>query len=87
MTSGPSLVLALQRENAVKFLLDLLGPNDPQVARRQSQQLWTAVFGVDPIMNGLFGEELCLLRLVYGWFTQASASTQSQRRYSSHLNQ
>ena len=60
MTSGPSLILALQRENAVKCLLDLLGPNDPQIARKQSQQLWTAVFGVDPIMNGLFSEELCL---------------------------
>ena len=55
MTSDPSLVLAIQRENAVKYLLDLIGPEDPQVARRQSQQLWRAVFGVDPVMNGLHG--------------------------------
>ena len=55
LTSEQSLVLAVQRENAVKHLLDLIGPNDPRVARRQSQQLWRAVFGVDPVMNGLHG--------------------------------
>ena len=54
LRSGPSLCLALQRENAVKKLLDLVGPEDPQSARRNSQFYWRGVFGVDPVCNGLY---------------------------------
>ncbi|KAL3885198.1 hypothetical protein ACJMK2_025289 [Sinanodonta woodiana] len=57
MTSGPCMCLCLQRENAVKCLLDLLGPLDPQSARRQSQFYWRGVFGVDSVMNGFHGSE------------------------------
>ncbi|XP_060073808.1 dynein axonemal assembly factor 8-like [Ylistrum balloti] len=53
LTSGPCVYLTLERENAVKYLLDLLGPMDPQGARRQSQFYWRGVFGVDPVLNAL----------------------------------
>jgi nucleoside diphosphate kinase len=56
LTSGPSVVLTLQRENAIKKLVDLLGPNDPQQARRQSQFLLRGAFGIDPVSNALHGE-------------------------------
>lgn len=53
LTSGPCVYLTLERENAVKYLLDLLGPMDPQGARRLSQFYWRGVFGVDPVLNAL----------------------------------
>ncbi|MBN3320104.1 NDK7 kinase, partial [Atractosteus spatula] len=55
LTSGPSLALGLQRENAVKRLLDLLGPEDPRVARAQDQFLWRAHYGTDLVHNGVYG--------------------------------
>lgn len=54
LTSAPIVCLALQRENAVKKLLDLIGPEDPQSARRNSQFYWRGVFGADPVCNGLY---------------------------------
>ena len=56
LTAAPSLVLCLQRENAVKKLCDLIGPSDPKEARRFSSGLWRGTFGSDPISNGLHGE-------------------------------
>ena len=51
------MCLCVQRENAVKRLLDLLGPEDPQSARRQSQFYWRGVFGgVDTVTNGIYGK-------------------------------
>ncbi|XP_022110175.1 uncharacterized protein LOC110989830 [Acanthaster planci] len=57
LMSGPVLLLCLQRENAVRKLLDLLGPANPQDARRQSQFLWRGMYGADPINNGIHGSE------------------------------
>ena len=57
LTGGASLLLALQRENAVKHLSGLLGPDDPKQARKASSFYWRAVFGSDPIANGLHGSE------------------------------
>ncbi|GFN85584.1 nucleoside diphosphate kinase [Plakobranchus ocellatus] len=54
MTSGPCLVLALQQAGAVKRLLDLLGPEEPQSARRLSQFLWRGEFGRDIFNNGMY---------------------------------
>ena len=54
LTSGESTVVCLQRENAVKKLLDVLGPTDPRQARRESTFLWRATFGTDPINNALY---------------------------------
>ncbi|XP_071094592.1 dynein axonemal assembly factor 8-like [Haliotis cracherodii] len=55
LTSKPSICLCLQRENAVKRLVDILGPEDPQSARRRSQFLWRGTFGRDIVANGLYG--------------------------------
>lgn len=55
MTSGPCVLLSLQRENAVKKLLELIGPKDPLAARRQSQFLWRGVFGADSVLNAFHG--------------------------------
>ncbi|XP_071807042.1 dynein axonemal assembly factor 8-like [Asterias amurensis] len=57
LTSGPVLLLCLQRENAVRKLLDVLGPANPQDARKQSQFLWRGMYGADPINNGIHGSE------------------------------
>ena len=54
LTSGESLVLCLQRENAVKKLLDVIGPTDPRQAKRESTFLWRAMFGADSINNALY---------------------------------
>eukprot|EP00057_Strongylocentrotus_purpuratus_P006231 XP_011660705.1 PREDICTED: uncharacterized protein LOC580349 isoform X3 [Strongylocentrotus purpuratus] len=55
LTSGPVLVLVLQRENAVRKLLSLLGPNNPKEAKKKNEFLWRGMFGVDPINNALHG--------------------------------
>ncbi|KAJ6657589.1 hypothetical protein lerEdw1_002304, partial [Lerista edwardsae] len=55
LTSGSSLVLCLQRENAVKKLLDLLGPEDPKQAQAISQFLWRAQYGLSSTQNGFYG--------------------------------
>ncbi|XP_028670098.2 dynein axonemal assembly factor 8 isoform X2 [Erpetoichthys calabaricus] len=55
LTSAPSLILCLQRENAVKRLLDLLGPEDPLQARKDDQFLWRAQYGTDLLHNGIYG--------------------------------
>ena len=55
MTCGPCLLLSVQRENAVKKLLDLLGPEDPKVARVKNCGYWRAIFGQNSVANGLYG--------------------------------
>ncbi len=57
LTSGPVLLLCLQRENAIRKPLDVLGPANPQDARKQSQFLWRGMYGADPINNGIHGSE------------------------------
>lgn len=54
MTSGPSLCLCVERENAVKKLLELVGPEDPLDARKHSQFFWRGVFGVDAVKNAIY---------------------------------
>ena len=58
MTSGPVVVLCLQRENAVGRLLDLLGPSDPVEAKRKSQFFLRGSFGQDSVRNALYGNLL-----------------------------
>ncbi|XP_053131635.1 dynein axonemal assembly factor 8-like isoform X2 [Hemicordylus capensis] len=55
LTSGFSLVLCLQRENAVKKLLDLLGPEDPKWAQARHPFFWRALYGLSPVRNGFYG--------------------------------
>lgn len=55
MTSGPVVSLCLHRENAVGRLLEILGPSDARVAKRQSQFFLRGSFGEDSIKNAFYG--------------------------------
>ncbi|XP_030814278.1 uncharacterized protein C16orf71 homolog [Camarhynchus parvulus] len=55
LTSGTALVLCLQRPNAVKKLMDLLGPEDPQLAQALDLHLWRAQYGTSTVQNGFYG--------------------------------
>lgn len=52
MRSGPSLALCLLRVNAIKRLLELMGPEDPVEARTIDQ---TLCVGADRLHNGIYG--------------------------------
>ncbi|XP_060117009.1 dynein axonemal assembly factor 8-like [Heteronotia binoei] len=54
LTSGSSFVLCLQRENAVKKLLDLLGPKDTKQAQAAKPISWRAQYGLSSVRNGLY---------------------------------
>ncbi|NWX68833.1 NDK7 kinase, partial [Alca torda] len=57
LTSGTALVLCLQRPNAVKKLIDLLGPEDPKLAQAQDPFLWRAQYGISTVQNGFYGSK------------------------------
>ncbi|NXK72644.1 NDK7 kinase, partial [Amazona guildingii] len=57
LTSDTALVLCLQRPNAVKKLMDLLGPEDPKVAQALDPSLWRAQYGTSTVQNGFYGSE------------------------------
>lgn len=56
MTSGVSLILALYRENAVKKLLDLLGPEDSKKAKQLDPFLWRGMYGTSITHNAFYGK-------------------------------
>lgn len=58
LTSGTALVLCLQRLNAVKKLVDLLGPEDPKLAQALDPFLWRAQYGVSMVQNGFYSRFL-----------------------------
>lgn len=62
LTSGTSLVLCLQRPNAVKKLIDILGPEDPQVAQALNPCFWRAQYGISTVQNAFYGRFLWRLR-------------------------
>ncbi|XP_038276647.1 dynein axonemal assembly factor 8 isoform X2 [Dermochelys coriacea] len=55
LTSGSSLVLCLQRQNSVKKLVDLLGPEDPTLAQTLDPCFWRAQYGASSVQNGFYG--------------------------------
>ncbi|NXX95628.1 TXND3 protein, partial [Centropus bengalensis] len=57
LTSGAALVLCLQRANAVKKLIDLLGPEDPKLAQALNPFLWRAQYGTSTVQNGFYGSK------------------------------
>ncbi|EDV29256.1 uncharacterized protein TRIADDRAFT_51377 [Trichoplax adhaerens] len=65
LTAGPSIVLCLQRVNAVKKLLDLAGPENPDEARKLDGFSWRSQYGSTSYMQAiqdvklLFPEGLC----------------------------
>ncbi|NXN99378.1 TXND3 protein, partial [Rhinopomastus cyanomelas] len=52
MTSGPTLVLALARENAVAYWRDLLGPKTVEEAQRENPDSLRAKYAVDNVPIG-----------------------------------
>ena len=48
-------MICLRRENAVKKLLDILGPEDPVIARSLDPFLLRGCYGVDVIHNAIHG--------------------------------
>ncbi|NWX44291.1 TXND3 protein, partial [Steatornis caripensis] len=57
LASGTALVLCLQRPNAVKKLIDLLGPEDPILAQALDPFLWRAQYGISTVQNGFYGSK------------------------------
>lgn len=57
LTSGPVLAVCLQRVNAVKKLLELLGPEDPAQARTEDLPIWRASYGSDRLHYGVYGSK------------------------------
>ena len=45
MTTGPSIVLEVRQENAVKAFRDLAGPADPEIAKNLRPNTIRALFG------------------------------------------
>lgn len=48
-------MICLQRENAVKKLLDVIGPEDPVIARSLDSFLLRGCYGVNSIHNAVHG--------------------------------
>ena len=61
LTSGQSVIMCVQRENAVRKLLELLGPEDPRHARQVSAFYWRGMFGTDQVANGLYCKFLYII--------------------------
>lgn len=56
--------MCLQRENAVKKLVDILGPEDPVIARSLDPFLLRGCYGTDSIRNAIHGKKLmCVSRI------------------------
>ncbi|XP_078414864.1 dynein axonemal assembly factor 8 isoform X3 [Cetorhinus maximus] len=80
LTSGASIILCVQRDNAVKKLLDLLGPEDPREARGLDQFLWRGHCGTDIVHNGLYGSSsfVTAIRDVKAFFPEGLCCEESQ---------
>uniref|UniRef100_UPI00398F3AE4 dynein axonemal assembly factor 8 n=1 Tax=Pristiophorus japonicus TaxID=55135 RepID=UPI00398F3AE4 len=80
LTSSPSVILCVQRDNSVKKLLDLLGPEDPHKARGLDQFLWRGHCGTDLVHNGLYGSSsfATAIRDVKTFFPEGLCCEESQ---------
>ena len=59
-------MICLQRENAVKKLLDILGPKDPVIARNVDPFLLRGCYGVDSVHNAIHGNHVYVACLWFG---------------------
>ncbi|KFQ12671.1 hypothetical protein N330_01051, partial [Leptosomus discolor] len=57
LTLGTALVLCLQRPNAVKKLIDLLGPEDTELAQALDPFFWRAQYDISTVQNGFYGSK------------------------------
>merc|ERR1712157_215515 len=55
MTSGETLFMVLEREDAVDGWRHLIGPTDPSTAKEEEPDSLRATFGKDVISNALHG--------------------------------
>ncbi|XP_071942611.1 thioredoxin domain-containing protein 3 homolog isoform X8 [Antedon mediterranea] len=55
MTSGPSMVMVLSREDAIDNWRTLMGPTDPEVAKDQAPESLRALLGKDILHNAIHG--------------------------------
>ncbi|XP_067912833.1 dynein axonemal assembly factor 8 isoform X2 [Heterodontus francisci] len=80
LTSGASVILCVQRDNSVKKLLDLVGPEDPEEARVLDQFLWRGHCGTDLVHNGLYGSSsfATAIRDVKTFFPEGLCCEESQ---------
>ncbi|ORX86756.1 nucleoside diphosphate kinase [Anaeromyces robustus] len=53
MTSGPIIAMILSKKDAIKSLVEFLGPSDPDVARVENPKSLRAKYGKNAFYNGL----------------------------------
>ena len=58
MITGPSIVLEVRQENAVKAFRDFAGPADPEIAKNLRPNTLRAQFGIDKIRNAVHCTDL-----------------------------
>jgi len=57
MSAGPLVALVLEKANAISEWLELLGPEDAEIARAEAPTSIRAVYGTDAIKNGAHGSK------------------------------
>ncbi|KAJ3101241.1 Thioredoxin domain-containing protein 3 [Phlyctochytrium bullatum] len=57
LTSGPSICLVLKGEDVIAGWNELIGPEDPEEAKRLYPQSLRALYGTDAVRNGFHGSE------------------------------
>ncbi|XP_072034016.1 thioredoxin domain-containing protein 3 homolog isoform X2 [Amphiura filiformis] len=55
MSSGPSTVMVLSREDAISGWRTIMGPTDPEVAKEQAPESLRALLGKDVLQNAIHG--------------------------------
>ncbi|KAJ1097248.1 hypothetical protein NDU88_002373 [Pleurodeles waltl] len=80
LTSDLSLVLCLQRQNAVKKLVDILGPDDPSQSQARDMCLWRAQYGTSLVQNAFYGSTCyqTAVRDIKMFFPEGLCCAQSQ---------
>jgi len=53
MTSGPIIAMILSKKDAINSLIELIGPSDPQLARKEKPKSLRAKYGKTEFYNGL----------------------------------
>jgi nucleoside-diphosphate kinase len=58
LCSGPSLVMEVRQEDAVKRMREFAGPHDPEVAKHLRPDTLRAKYGIDRVQNGVHCTDL-----------------------------
>jgi nucleoside-diphosphate kinase len=57
-SSGPSLIMEVRQEDAVKKMREFAGPHDPEVAKHLRPDTLRAKYGIDRVQNGVHCTDL-----------------------------